>query len=345
METLSELITLKDVIQIRELYRDGLCRQEVVEYTGIDRDLVFGIIDERLYKNEAIPPPIVEHDSVSFHPRSSKHGYHKPTKEIWSYAQHHRYGRKIAEKLTHIKMKANDGSTISRRREVFVRECLAKIFTMIGVKKKKNSLIRNKKAMSLLRRLVKEGKSNQYISDRLYEDCGHRWSPRTVSRIRNLPKMKKRNFEQEAAKFAFSNEESPIDVLQDYPVENTFGVPKTKTTIKEYFDNIDPTKLSFGDLCSYTASFFEELEGRDKDDAAKNGTWRLPRDKVFAWNKTRERTKVDLSRFTHAQTSAYDYCMSMYTKTITGNSQYGEVYSLYREWRRAFIKQLSKLVK
>lgn len=124
MEMLTAPVTREQVIEIRTLYRDGMTRKEVAECFNLDKGFVFGIINERYYKDDSLlPKPRVPRHEIAFHPESTLQGYHKPTKTVRSYAKHHRYGRIVAAKDDSVSIKIN-GRRTSRKRDVFIQECL-----------------------------------------------------------------------------------------------------------------------------------------------------------------------------------------------------------------------------
>lgn len=221
------------------------------------------------------------------------------------------------------------------------------------------SLSRNKGAMLALKYMAKYGLSDREISRKLYDTYGHLWGVNTISRgrrkegiLRESPfssttittttKQRKHDFEKKAANFKFSND-IPPPVYEHLTSIATINPPQVKTDIEEHFKNVNQDNLSFGDLCQYTASFFEPIANYPLKQSAPQEWWDIAKDKAICWDSVRERTSMDFSEFTRSQIYAYDYCMAMYTQLIVGGrnrgrkGRYRKVYALYREWRAHFL--------
>lgn len=227
METMVESATWAQAIEIREMYRDGMTRGEVARHFNIEPVVIYDIINEKLFRSGPFPEPIVPRNRVDSHPEGREHGYHQPTNSVLSFAKHPRYSRTIAQHLSHVKFKTNDGRTVSRRREIFIKECVTKRVRVQNVIKIKTSckknLSNNKGAMFSLQLMIKDGRSNKYISDELFRVYGHRWSNRTIARLRSLEseaQQKKEDFENKAESFEFS----PSDILQDTQITNAEAI-------------------------------------------------------------------------------------------------------------------------
>lgn len=198
----------------------------------------------------------------------------------------------------------------------------------------KKNLSNNKGAMLALEHMSKNGLSDKDISQKLYDSFGHLWDTSTIGRRRRglgvLREMPASFCKPLKSVTAIKNSKKRLSATN-----------KTQMILEDCFGNVNPDDLLFGDLCEYTASFFEGLANHPKGEPSPQEWWDTARDKVIHWHTVLERTKANISKLNKSQLRAYDYCKAMYHQSITGGRYYREVYSLYREWRLVFIEAIN----
>lgn len=190
--------------------------------------------------------------------------------------------------------------------------------------------------MLALKYMAKNGLSDKQISRELYDCFNHLWSTSTIARRRRSSGLKRES--------PFTNNKPTTTsvsctLIKGPPHQNP---KKLNNRIKNYFKDTDPDTLSFGCLCEYIASFFEDLANHPRGKPAPQEWWDTIRDKVISWYAVRGRTDVNYSTLSRSQILAYDFCEALYTKSVRGSSRYRVVYSLYREWRTAFLATQGK---
>jgi hypothetical protein len=190
---------------------------------------------------------------------------------------------------------------------------------------KRKNLCDNEKAMQALKFMVKCNLSNKEISDELHKTYKYPWAPCTIGRNR------------EGAEAA--REKRATASSKDV---HCFEVPFTNIKIddfsKECFPGVDPATLSFGDFCSYTASFFDCLATRPRGEGkAPKHWWQEQTIRIMNWNRVRERTVIKYAELTKTQLYALDHCVYMYSQELAKEKHYIGVYPLYRKWKENFI--------
>lgn len=164
-------------------------------------------------------------------------------------------------------------------------------------KTSRRRLVTNKPAMLALKHMVKSGLSTKEIRKEFVRIYGaSAWSESCINR----------------AKIAL-----------------TQGPPKPKTPVLTSVGGKDPDDLTFGELCEYTASFFEPIARAPKGQDADQKYWDAVRDKISHWECVRGRTAMPLMDLNKSQLRAYDFCNIMCRE----NAPTGKKYGLYREWR------------
>ncbi len=201
----------------------------------------------------------------------------------------------------------------------------------------RRNLSNNKGAMLALRYMAKCGLSSNDISRELHRAFNYPWSSRTVSRLVNCVESPPPS---SAIGRTLGTFNEPKLINSHISRKRISATQTTEAILRNHFKNTNPDNLSFGELCNYSTSFFERLANKDRDETVPQEWWDTARDKVISWHHILCRTKDALGQLDNVQLRAYDYCMAMYTLSITGGSHYRQVYSLYREWRLSFISSV-----
>lgn len=206
----------------------------------------------------------------------------------------------------------------------------------------RKNLSRNRGAMLALKHMAKQGMSDREISKELYDSFGHLWSISTIARRRRVVGViRKSPFKKIVTKKPTPLRPSPPKSKSIKSSIKT-SQPMTARILERYFKGISSDRLPFEELCEYTASFFEPIANTSKGQPTDQQWWDTARDKVAHWNRTRERTAVNIEEMTPSQIRAYDYCAAMSTASQRRrNRNFREIYSLYREWRSCFIDSVA----
>lgn len=246
-------------------------------------------------------------------------------------------------------------------------------------KNRRNNLCNNDSAMLCLARMSIRGESDATIRDELKRSHNIDVNVNTVGKHRRgLGIVRESPIPNFSKKITVSNssvaqvpKRIPATVKTTYKM-SSLSKPKPKNEvddsgrdhvlehkilaqnrIKERFVHLNSDELSFGELCEYTASFFEDVENYPQKDKHGNRInapqlwWDKARDKVIDWYTILEQRRNDFSiidgreGLTNIQRRAFHYCLKMYQRSLGRRSKsgYGEVHSLYRIWRDRFLNQ------
>lgn len=247
-------------------------------------------------------------------------------------------------------------------------------------KNRRNNLCNNDSAMLCLARMSIRGESDATIRDELKRSHNIDVNVNTVGKHRRglgivrespIPNFSKKTIVSNSS-VAQVPKRIPATVKTTYKISSPLKTePKSEkgtvesdcdfvlerrilaqNSVKQYFKHLNPDTLSFGELCEYTASHFEDVANYPQKDEygdklnAPQDWWIFARDLVVDWHTVLIQRRIELNSLhgneglNKIQNRAFNYCLKMYTQSLTSQRgrKYGEVYSLYRVWRRSFLQ-------
>jgi hypothetical protein len=110
--------------------------------------------------------------------------------------------------------------------------------------------------------------------------------------------------------------------------------------ITRHFEVLVPSRLSFGDLCEYTASLFEKIIQTPRGQKVPD-EWRADvRSGMRHWHMVWEKIDVDQAHLTKSQQHAFNFCTALRESLQDRHNRglYREVCDFYRKWRVCFIE-------
>jgi len=182
-----------------------------------------------------------------------------------------------------------------------------------------------------------DNRSNPDISEAIFAVFGVTWSSARIGTYR------RKRFGSSHADSSTRKSDSKV-YTQDGLAAQVVGMNR----VARYFNEItlDPSDMSFGDLCEYTAAFFEDLanfpskrcNARGEKIRAPQQWWNTAKGAARIWGRAHDRCTTTRKELTESQKLAYDYCAILCEKMLVDdNSDYGIVYHKYRKWRDVFL--------
>lgn len=181
----------------------------------------------------------------------------------------------------------------------------------------------DKKAMLTLKYMAIAGVSTKKMVEELHEAYGHRWSTSTV--VRNV-----------------SSSPVPTKTRRNKLIVET-------RSVASYFKGVKERDLTFGDLCEYTASFFEEIATNSKKPKGERKNrmsrewWRNLESMIDVWHDRllyEIDVRGDVSTIpTERQKMAYKLCLAIYRelKREDKSDFRTRIFPMYYEWRETLL--------